>query len=271
MTICEQSEKSLHVMTCGREKFCRDYHAHRQSTHALALVTPSMMSAMEIEGTPSKDHPPPTHPSVGTFLASPRRIATAVVITLLGWTALLGVVGSFFFPITTSPSIPHAARRRLTTRATAADDDVDTLLDDIQADDPTSAATIAELRSTLAATKGSQLQLPAPKSALARVDVPRYNPQSFSELQKAALAAAMPTEVKGPLPQLVRDMSAAMQKQQAEHEALQKREAQLQPSVLNYNPKDVEQLSKAVGEATASQGAEVSGALPRCCAICATR
>ena len=63
-----------------------------------------------------------------------------------------------------------------------------------------------------------------------QIDVPRYNPRSVSELQTAALAAAMPEQVKGPLPQLVRDLSSAIARQQAEHEALQRRFTQLQPA-----------------------------------------
>ena len=55
---------------------------------------------------------------------------------------------------------------------------------------------------------------------------------SLDELQKAAQAAALPTQAQGPLPQLVRDLSAALAKQQTDHEALQRRLTQLQPSVL---------------------------------------
>ena len=38
------------------------------------------------------------------------------------------------------------------------------------------------------------------------IQVPRYDRTSVAELQKAALAAAMPSEVRGPLPQLARGL-----------------------------------------------------------------
>lgn len=170
------------------------------------------------------------------------------------------------------------------------------LIDDLQrsATDESAVATLAELRSSLAlraerqqdletngeadrlgrhSAPGSKRRRPltvdsstgshAPTAGASHLVVPRYNPGSVSELQKAAQAAAMPEQVKGPLPQLVRDMNAALTRQQVAHEALQKRLAQLQPPVLNYDPKDVTQLTKAVGEATSTQGPEVSGALPK--------
>ena len=59
--------------------------------------------------------------------------------------------------------------------------------------------------------------------------------------------AALPSEVRGPLPQLVRDLGAALARQQTEHEALQRRLSQLQPAVINYDHKSTEQLTKAVG------------------------
>ena len=49
------------------------------------------------------------------------------------------------------------------------------------------------------------------------------------------------------MPQLVRDMSAALQRQEEVAAEMARKLAQLQPSVVNYNPTDVEQLSKAVG------------------------
>ena len=244
---------------------------------------------------------PPHHnpaPSLLPLLSSPRKLAAALVLCLFTWTALLGVgaqlfgIGSRSAPVPAEPRGLGNSRRRLLagSRASAPDDEEDgqwaeKLLGDLQSasSDESMSATIAELRATLAAREerraaggavgsvGGGPRAPAPTSTAVAIaptlkqgpEVPRYNPASFAELQKAALAAAMPEAAKGPLPQLVRDMSAAMARQQADHEALQRRLAQLQPSVLNYNPKDVDQLSKAVGEATASQGTEVSGALPR--------
>ena len=237
------------------------------------------------------------HPAIIQWLSSPRRLALAVVGALLAWTALLGVAAHLSG--IASPTQPAAAprglgpRRRLLrsagTAGAAADDEEDSrwtdkLLGDLQnsASDESTSATIAELRSTLAAredrftasaARGGGGSLPAARLAASTsaaaavaaplVKVPRYDPTSVAELQKAALAASLPEHASGPLPQLVRDLMAAMQRQQAEHEALQKRLAQLQPAVINYNPKDVDELSKAVGEATKTQGAEVSGALPK--------
>ena len=243
-----------------------------------------------MEGPSSpREHPSP-HPAFIQWLSSPRRLAFAIVGALLAWTALLGVV-AHLSGISSPPPQPAAAprglgtRRRLLRTASSApadeEEDVrwaDKLLGDLQSSsaDESTSATIAELRATLAAREERRSTTAPPgvsgarsrvasaaAAAPATVNVPRYDPSSVAELQKAALAAALPAQASGPLPQLVRDMSAAMQRQQAEHEALQKRLAQLQPSVINYNPKDVDQLTKAVGEATGAQGAEVSGALPR--------
>ena len=78
-------------------------------------------------------------------------------------------------------------------------------------------------------------------------------------------AAALPSEVRGPLPQLVRDLGAALARQQTEHEALKKKLLQLQPAVINYDKKSTEQLTKAVLQATAgtSGAPDGGGALPR--------
>ena len=245
-----------------------------------------------MEGASSpREHPAP-HPEFAQwFSSSPRRLAFTVVGALLTWTALLGMA-THLSGIASPPQSAAAprglgTRRRLLRTASSAladeEDDIhwaDKLLGDLQssAADESTSATIAELRATLAAREERRSATPAPGSggmlshsrlpntvaaAPLAVNVPRYDPSSVADLQKAALAAALPAQATGPLPQLVRDMSAAMQRQQAEHEALQKRLAQLQPAVINYNPKDVEQLTKAVGEATGAQGAQVSGALPR--------
>ena len=144
------------------------------------------------------------------------------------------------------------------------------LLGDLQsaAADESVSATLSELRSTLDAREERLLQqrplagTPRARASAAQpsatttttatpigsssssIEVPHYDRTSVADLQKAALAAAMPSEVRGPLPQLVRDLGAALAKQQAEQEALQRRLSQLQPAVINYNPADVEQLTK---------------------------
>ena len=243
-----------------------------------------------------------TSASASVSFGSSRRTAVTVVGALVLWTALLGIVanlGGAYGVTTSQATVPArsytgggASRRHARTfssgpNAAAEDEDedghwADKLLGDLQTSstDESVSATITELRSTLAArderrrreaassssSSGSQHDSGRPSSGDlvgAGLNVPRYDPTSVTELQKAALAAALPASAKGPLPQLVRDMSAAMQRQQAEAEALSKKLAQLQPSVLNYNPKDVEQLGKAKGEAVAAQGADVSGALPK--------
>jgi len=161
----------------------------------------------------------------------------------------------------------------------------DKLLSDLQnsAHNEAVAATVSELRSTLSAReqrlqqqtptvpphtvdagkRGSSATVPPPSATAAAVEVPRYDRSSIAELQRAAQAAAMPSEVRGPMPQLVRDLSAALARQQQEQERLQKRISQLQPAVPNYNPKEADQLLKAAAEATAGQGAEVSSALQK--------
>jgi hypothetical protein len=80
-----------------------------------------------------------------------------------------------------------------------------------------------------------------------------------AELQQAAMAAALPSEVRGPLPQLVRDLGAALARQQTEHEALKKKLLQLQPAVINYDKKSTEQLTKAVLQATAGTSGAPDG------------
>ena len=161
----------------------------------------------------------------------------------------------------------------------------DKLIGDLQstATDESVSATLSELRSTLSAREERLQQLgsaampakaptgataaagavPSSSSSSSSLSIPRYDRNSVAELQKAALAAALPTEARGPLPQLVRDLGAALARQQQEHELLQKRLSQLQPSVINYNPKEVDQLTKAVAEATAAVGPEVGGPLPK--------
>jgi predicted nucleic acid-binding Zn-ribbon protein len=244
-------------------------------------------------------HPLPHYPGfLVSLIQSPRKLGAAVVSVLLLWTALLGVaahlggVGVAAPEASTARRLPGgAARRRLLHGApgTADDDELDNrwankLISDLQssAADESVSATLSELRSTLAArderrdvgarrtdapvqssTGAVKRSGEAAATASTSIAVPRYNAGSVAELQKAALAAAMPDQVKGALPQLVRDMSATITKQQQDKDALQKRLSQLKPAVINYNPKDVDQLTKAISEATASQGAEVSGALPK--------
>ena len=71
--------------------------------------------------------------------------------------------------------------------------------------------TAADLGVTLSvATMAFAAAAAASVAALPRVHVPRYDPKSTADLLKAAQAAALPEQASGPLPQLVRDMSAAM-------------------------------------------------------------
>ncbi|KOO29570.1 MHC I C-terminus family protein [Chrysochromulina tobinii] len=159
----------------------------------------------------------------------------------------------------------------------------DKLIGDLQssASDETVSATLSELRETLSAREERLQQLgaaarrtpaasgagpaPAAASAASSVTVPRYDRNSVAELQQAAMAAALPSEVRGPLPQLVRDLGAALARQQTEHEALKKKLLQLQPAVINYDKTSTEQLTKAVLQATAgtSGAPDGGGALPR--------
>ena len=83
----------------------------------------------------------------------------------------------------------------------------------------------------------------------------------MTELQRAASALLISDQKRGPLPSLLRDMSAALAKKEREEEELRKRLTLLQPAVSNYNAGDVDQLSKAAVDA-ATPG-EVSGALAK--------
>ena len=88
-----------------------------------------------------------------------------------------------------------------------------------------------------------------------------YDPGNVGQIQRAASELLLQQQARGPLPTLLRDMSAALAKKEREEEELQRRLVMLQPSVTNYNAKDADQLSKAAIDA-ATPG-EVSGALAK--------
>lgn len=88
-----------------------------------------------------------------------------------------------------------------------------------------------------------------------------YDPSNVGQIQRAASELLLQQQARGPLPTLLRDMSAALAKKEREEEELQRRLVMLQPSVSNYNAKDADQLSKAAIDA-ATPG-EVSGALAK--------
>jgi hypothetical protein len=223
------------------------------------------------------------------------KLALASAGVLLVWTALL-CLGAYLFGVNFGqtavlppPRRPQGLSSGPSRSLLGAETDeverrwTDKLIGDLQssASDETVSATLSELRETLSAREERLQQLgaaarrtpaasgagpaPAAASAASSVTVPRYDRNSVAELQQAAMAAALPSEVRGPLPQLVRDLGAALARQQTEHEALKKKLLQLQPAVINYDKKSTEQLTKAVLQATAgtSGAPDGGGALPR--------
>ena len=155
------------------------------------------------------------------------KLAAYGVALLIAWTALLGLLLSH-----DSPKRYHQAERTL-----------DRLL---LGELPHSADAAASPEGT------AEPQRPSESS---------YNPNSIAEMQKAAAALLLPEQQRGPLPVLVRDMSAALAKKEREEEEMRRKLTLLQPAVSNYNPADAEQLSKAAVDA-ATPG-EVSGALSK--------
>lgn len=108
----------------------------------------------------------------------------------------------------------------------------DKLLSDLQssASDESVAATVAELRDTIserderlaalegAARRGDAVARAAgggggASAAEAMPNVPRYDPKSLPDLKRAAMATVLPANVKGAVPQLVRDMASALESQ----------------------------------------------------------
>jgi hypothetical protein len=146
--------------------------------------------------------------------------------------------------------------------------------------DEASAATLAELRASLdsrsrlagsssraGGTGGSGVRggrAALPRSAAGTpldLAVPKYDPSRVSELVAAAGAvggAAAGGGVTGAdldgLPRLIRDMGSALARMEREGTELQARLAELQPSVANYNPKDVEALTKAADQVRSGAG-----------------
>jgi len=78
---------------------------------------------------------------------------------------------------------------------------------------------------------------------------PTYNPDSITEMQHAASVLLLPEHQRGPLPTLLRHMSTALAKKEKEEDEMQRKLTLLQPAVSNYNPADIEQLSKAAVDA----------------------
>lgn len=174
---------------------------------------------------------------------------------------------------------------------------VEKLLRDLEgsASDGSVAATIAELKSTLAAremrlasattsigdtaiARGTRYPVESAvgvsaetggqvAAAVAQVEVPRYDATNVDELRKAAQTVAAPRDVKEPVPRLLRDLSDALARQKEEHDKLLSRLSKLEPQLTNYNPSDEEQLSKAAEQVVAEHGgsstATKGGPLPR--------
>ena len=247
----------------------------------------------DIESESKRPRSPPS--PVLASLGVGNKLALASVGVLLVWTALL-CLGAYLFGVNFGqtavlppPRRPQGLSSGPSRSLLGAETDeverrwTDKLIGDLQssASDETVSATLSELRETLSAREERLEQLgaaarrtpaasgaspaAAAASAASSVTVPRYDRNSVAELQQAAMAAALPSEVRGPLPQLVRDLGAALARQQTEHEALKKKLLQLQPAVINYDKKSTEQLTKAVLQATAgtSGAPDGGGALPR--------
>ncbi|KAL1504869.1 hypothetical protein AB1Y20_008639 [Prymnesium parvum] len=237
-------------------------------------------------------------PSIGSearALATPRNMT--FIAALIGvWTCLLFFLLLFSGAVSTATHasvasnyrLPLAAQRTPPAASLDADDSVERqwtekLLRDLQssAADESVAATIAELRASLLSreqrlAEAPRAQLPARAAAAAAsadgeaagaVELPPYDKRNIDELRKAALVATTPREAKAPLPQLLHDMSEALALQKQEQDKLLERLAKLEPQVTNYNPSDIEQLTKAAEQVVAEQGGsssvEKGGSLPR--------
>lgn len=213
-----------------------------------------------------------------TLVLSPRNIAILAAAAVF-WSGVVVVmsIGSGVKSIATFHTAPLA--RRLPLGLQPSDDAVERqwtakLLNDLQstAADESVAATIDELKSSIEARDQVRAMRAIDTTGEARtnrerevggasggasggaakggtsalsLEVPQYDAKNIEDLQKAALSAAIPVVAKAPMPQLLRDMSDALARQKEERDKLIKRLAQLEPSVGNYNPMDVDSLTKA--------------------------
>ena len=274
-----------------RFKFVTKLSMERRPVHQTPEAPRAGDHDIESESKRPRSPPSPVLASLGVG----NKLALASVGVLLVWTALL-CLGAYLFGVNFGqtavlppPRRPQGLSSGPSRSLLGAETDeverrwTDKLIGDLQssASDETVSATLSELRETLSAREERLEQLgaaarrtptasgaspaAAAASAASSVTVPRYDRNSVAELQQAAMAAALPSEVRGPLPQLVRDLGAALARQQTEHEALKKKLLQLQPAVINYDKKSTEQLTKAVLQATAgtSGAPDGGGALPR--------
>ena len=274
-----------------RFKFVTKLSMERRPAHQTPEAPRAGDHDIESESKRPRSPPSPVLASMGVG----NKLALASVGVLLVWTALL-CLGAYLFGVNFGqtavlppPRRPQGLSSGPSRSLLGAETDeverrwTDKLIGDLQssASDETVSATLSELRETLSAREERLEQLgaaarrtptasgaspaAAAASAASSVTVPRYDRNSVAELQQAAMAAALPSEVRGPLPQLVRDLGAALARQQTEHEALKKKLLQLQPAVINYDKKSTEQLTKAVLQATAgtSGAPDGGGALPR--------
>lgn len=168
------------------------------------------------------------------------RLAAYGVALLAGWTMLLGLIAA---PL----GVQLPPRLAQPSQLGVAPDSVAGLLGDLSsAPDEMPQASFVEL---------------PPGAGEATTPGGKYDPANVGQIQRAASELLLQQQVRGPLPTLLRDMSAALAKKEREEEELQRRLVMLQPSVSNYNAKDADQLSKAAIDA-ATPG-EVSGALAK--------
>ena len=92
---------------------------------------------------------------------------------------------------------------------------------------------------------GGALSMPPPAAAA----LPAYDPSRPAELLGAAAAGA---RQPGPHATLLADLAAALERAEREKAALDQRLGVLQPSVGNYNPKDVDALTRAAEQVRTS-------------------
>lgn len=224
------------------------------------------------------------HAPATRSLFSGGRLVGLAAAGLLAWTAL---VAALLAPARLPPRIAPPAWRSASALAAAADgadvtdferrwsNELLASLEDSPLDE-SAAVTVAELRASLEARDrlaaprgkagsrdGGQLRHPQPIAA-SSTEVPSYDPSKVSELVSAASAAAAATAAAAGggdgAAALLRDMSSALSKLDSEQQTLHERLATLQPSLGNYNPKDVDALTRAAELATSREA--VSGALP---------
>jgi len=210
------------------------------------------------------------------------RQAAVLGAVLVGWTIVLALLLSPSHTPTHRPTPPAWRSLAALPRIGGGDaaeveqrwaDQLLTNLEETSADEA-SAATLSELRATFDSRDRSGLlgvgtqrrirhagqDASTPPPGTLSLPLPRYDPNQVSELLSAAGSVAVgggggagASGGDGSVSRLVRDMGSALSRMEKEQTELHVRLAALQPSVANYNPKDVESLTRAAELATSRE------------------